>query len=213
MKAYLITPCLILLSILFSSCVRNSSPAIYEKIDLLPAPSGNLPAKEIMDLQGITSIRFVSYDSVVSSQKHDTAFNPTFEYYIDEKRVKIIQYNPLTITVFAFEYNIAWNYYDGKYSYMNIPNVFAAYSLSVKEQLGSWLNDSWQFLYSESLDGKQCQVFGDNSGLTEWVWTKYRLPIQKKRVGSGDIYQITYTKKMDIEINKDFPDSIFIMKN
>jgi hypothetical protein len=198
-----------LTAIICFSCKQTTTP-LEEPIS---APSRNLPASEIMKLQGITSIHYVDYDSVVVNGNSDSGFVAFFENFIDSSRMKMIQYYLGTpnwnITVYDLNIDTAWNYYSGQLTYPQLPDLQLAFEMNIQAYLGSWLQGPFTFLRTEYICDKLCNVFTDSTGYQEWVWTKYRLPIQRRVESYYDIHQITVFQKRAIEVNIQFSNSIF----
>lgn len=192
------------------SCEQSTS--LYP--EPIAAPSRSLPGREIMKMQGITSIHYIDYDSVVVNGSSDKAFAPYVEYHIDTTRCRIDQYYLGTphwnTTVYDLGQFIAWNYSSGTLTYPQLPDLRAACESSFQARLGSWLNSPIEFVGTEYIGGKFCNVFRDSTGRQEWVWIEHRLPIQRRResVNRG-IHQITVEQKRQIEINGQFQDSLF----
>ncbi|MGH7595356.1 MAG: hypothetical protein ACREOI_03345 [bacterium] len=167
-----------------------------------------------MNIQGITSIHYIDYDSVVVNGRSDKAFVPYFEYHIDTARFKIDQYYLGTphwnTTVYDLGKFVVWNYYSGTLTYPQLPDLRAAFESNIQARLGSWLKGPIEFVGTEYIGGKFCNVFRDSTGLQEWVWIEHRLPIQRRResVNRG-IHQITVEQKRQIEINGQFQNSLF----
>ncbi len=189
----------------FSSCNSPTGPDNFP----MPAPSRDLSAHEIFAAEGITSIHFVVYDSVVVNGQSDSSFAPIFEVYFDSTHEKFMQY-PSNITVYDLKKGIAWNDYEGHLTYPQLPNLDTAYNQDVQAYLGSWFTQSPPFLKTEVILGKVCNVFGDSGGYREWVWVDHRLPIQR---GGGtvhyDVTQTTVTQYRVLEVNVPFSDSLF----
>ena len=76
--------------------------------------------------------------------------------------------------------------------------------------IAGWLSPSAKFIGTEIVEGKLCDLFEDSSGTKEWVWQRYRLPIQ--RIGStcnkGACATVVQQKR-NIEVNVPFADSLF----
>ena len=211
MKRKILHIIFITFTILFlSTCKLPVSP--YE--ETISAPSRNLSAGEIMKLEGITSIHYIDYDSVVVNGHPDSGFVANFEYFIDTSRMKMIQYYLGTpnwnITVYNLNNDSAWNYYSGQLTYPQLPNLQLAFNQNIQAYLGSWLKDPITFLRTEYIGDKLCNVFTDSTGSQEWIWIKYRIPIQRRVEGSYDnLHQISVVQKRNIEINEQFSNSIF----
>ena len=200
----------------FISCDQATSPPKKPLLkEPISAPSRELPAREIMKLERITSIHYIDYDSVVANGHSHSGFVADFEYFIDTSRVKMIQHYPgipnfFNTTVYNLADNTAWNYYSGQLTHPQLPNLQLAFNMTIQACLGGWLKGPITFLGKEYIGDKLCNVLTDFSGLQEWVWVKYRIPIQRRVAGSYDnIYQISVVQKRNIEINVQFPDSIF----
>lgn len=207
-KANSIFPVLLIINLMFffNSCEQLTEPIM--------AHSRNLSAIEIMNSEGISSIHYIEYDSVVVNGIPTREFTLSFEYYIDTLHYKIIQYNldnqNFNTTVYDLRKNIAWNFYSSKLTYLDLPNLPEAYEIDVKAALGSWLRDHIKYLGTATINEKLCDVFEDSTGYKEWIWKKYKLPIQRRRNSQYDnLYQITVTQKRDITINHKFPDITF----
>lgn len=198
-----------LTTIICVSCKQSTIP-LEERIF---APSRNLPASEIMKLQGITSIHYVDYDSVVVNGDPDSGFIAFFENFIDSSRMKMIQYYFGTpnwnITVYDLNIDSAWNYYSGQLTHPQLPDLQLAFDMNIQTYLGSWLQGPITFLHTEYIGDKSCNVFTDSTGYQEWVWTKYRLPIQRRVESYHDVHQISVMQKRGIEVNIQFSNSIF----
>ena len=198
--------------LVISSCNKINSP--LNETPIAP-PSASLPYQQIMKLQGISSLHYVLCDSVVvNGVPKDSSLVPIDEYYVDSMHVKLIQYyfdnHYWNVTVYDLRKNIVWNYYSGKVTYPQLPNWPVAFEQSVQSCLGSNLRSSPVFLRTEYVDTRLCNVFTDSTGLQEWVWPEHLLPIQQRGFGSQrSIYQISTTRKIIIDINVPFADSIF----
>ena len=79
----------------------------------------------------------------------------------------------------------------------------------MQASLGSWLIGDPHFLRNEYINGKLCSVYEDSTGYQEWIWVKYKLPIQRRSYLYYDVQQITVLQKRIIEINSVIPDSIY----
>ena len=193
----------------FYSCEESTDPIQ----DPIQAPSRNLSAQEIMSIQGISSIHFAKYDSVIVNGNSYDHFVPSFEFHIELNRMKMNQYYLGTpdwnITVYDFNKDSVWNYYSGQLTFPQIPDLRFTIDSYIQSQLGSNLKGSINFLRTEYIDDKLCNVFSDSTGYIEWVWTKYRLPVQYRVESYHDVHQIGVVQKRDIEINVEFPDSLF----
>jgi len=198
-----------LTSIFCFSCKQSTSPSE----EPVSAPSRNLPASEIMRIQGITSIHYVDYDSIVVNGVSDSGFVANFEYFIDYNRMKLIQYYLGTpnwnTNVYDLKKDSAWNYYSGQLTYPQLPNLQLAYDENIQAYLGSWLKGPSTFLRTEYIGDKLCNVFSDSTGYQEWVWTKHYIPIQRRGESNYDVHQISVVQKRNIDINLQFSDSIF----
>jgi hypothetical protein len=173
-------------------------------------PSRDLSPQEILGMEGIHSIHYTEYDSVVVNGHVYGPSTPSIEMYLDSTHKKVIQYHPLNITVYDLGEHLVWNYYDGQLTYPQLPNVQAAYDQDIQANCGSWLTGPYSLLQQEMLGDKLCDVFIDSAGRQEWVWIDHRLPIQRRRTGAYDnLYEITVTQKRGIEVNRHFPDSLF----
>ncbi len=155
----------------------------------------------------------MEYDSSVVNGYPDSSFVPASEIYIDSCRCKISNYSSYNkswnTTVYDLRKNIAWDYSDGRFSYQQLSDLPTAYEQRVQWALGSSLNNAIKGVGRELVDGKQCDVFEDAAGYREWVWTKFRLPLQKRTVSNYDVYQIGVIRKHIIDINQPIPDSVF----
>jgi hypothetical protein len=198
-----------LIVFIFNSCEQSTIPLE----DLTTAPSRTLSAREIMSVQGITSIHYVDYDSIIVNGKSDNSFSPTNEYYIDTCHYKSIQYyldnHNWYTNVYDLCKNIVWNYYNGVLTYPQLPNWPAAYENAIKSAMGSWLEGPTTFLGTELIDDKLCNVYRDSSGYQEWIWIKYKLPIQRRAEAQIDVHQINLVRKEVIEINQNIPGNIY----
>lgn len=197
-------------AISFYSCDDTASL----KEEPFTAPSRDLSAKEIMKTQGITSIHYIDYDSSIVNDESGGSSIASFEYYIDTCHFKGIQYLPegwdSNIAVYDLKKNIAWNFTNGKLSYDETPSCQYYYNLGVKNSLGSRLEKPAYFSGVEVINGNYCNIFKDSNGFTEWIWTKYNLPIQQRRESHNSIFkQITFVQKRIVEINLSFPDTVF----
>ena len=193
----------------FNSCENPASPSE----DLAIPPSRSLTSTEIMKIQGITSLHYVEYDSIIVNGISSDSFSQAYEYYLDTSHYKFIQYyldnHNWNTTVYNISTNIAWNYYNGQLTYLQLPNWPAAYEQSIQSCLGSSLKEPIIFLRTEIIDGKVCDVFKDSTGYQEWVWVKYKLPIQSRREGQYDVYQISVVRKTIMEVNQTIPGNVF----
>jgi hypothetical protein len=195
--------------IICNSCKQTTSPSETP----VSAPSRDLPAREIMKIQGITSIHYVEYDSIVVNGTPYRGFLASHETYFDSSRMKQIQYilgTPnMNITVYDLNKDSAWNHYSGQLTYPQLPNLRLAFEENIQSSLGSRLKGPITLMRSEYLGDKLCNVFTDSTGYQEWVWIKHRLPIQHRSEAHYDVYQISVVQKRNIEINYLLPNSIF----
>ncbi len=194
----------------FFNCKQSTSPSELP----VSAPSRNLPASEIMKLQGITSIHYVDYDSVVINGDPDDGFVANCEFFIETNRMKMSQYYLGTpnwnTTVYDLNKDSAWNNYSGQLTFPQYPNLQVAFDMNIQAYLGSWLKDPITYLGTEYVGDKLCNVFKDSTSYQEWVWIKHRIPIQRRREGShNNIHQISVSQKRNIEVNVQFSNSIF----
>jgi hypothetical protein len=199
---------------MFTSCRRSSPSEPLQNQALTTPPSDTLPPQQLMSILGIYTLHYVEYDSVIVNGVSDSAFYPMNEIYLDTCHYKMIQYFGDNLnwntTVYDVRKNIAWNYYNGQLTYMQLPNWPTAFVQSIQGALGSWLKGPITFLRTESVDGRLCNVFTDSTGLQEWIWPKYLLRIQNRSVGSQrGIYQIGYVRRRQIEVNISIPDTVF----
>jgi hypothetical protein len=202
--------CVIVFSLI--SCKQSATES--EIGQPVRAPERSLSASAIMKLQGISSIHYVEYDSVIVNGDIIYPFAPSFEYFIDTCRIKMMQYyfdDPLwNVTVYDINKNIAWNKYSGILTYLQLPNWPAAFEQEIQANLGSNLKGDVKYIGRKYLGDKLCDVFEDSTNYQEWVWIKYRLPIQYIRISTNrNITQTAYVQKRNIEINKKFPDDTF----
>jgi hypothetical protein len=199
----------ILLVLSLSACKQATTPSMYQPVS---APSRTLSAIEIMSIEGITAIRYILYDSTVYiGSRSDSTFIPIAEFLIDSKHIKETDYNgDKRITVYDLRNNIAWNYYSGQLTYLQLPNWPTPFEEGIQNCLGSWLQGPSRFLHTEYIDNKLCNVFSDSLGNQECVWIDHCLPIQEwifaRTLTSSRI--ITVRKRI-IGINISFPDSLF----
>lgn len=206
-------PLILILSVLLLSCEDSTTPTAttYNPVS---APSRNLPAYEIMRLEGITSIHFTEFYHATVNGHADTGFTPYFEYHIDTLRTRMNQYYLGTpdwnISVYDLRKGIAWNYYSGSVTYPQLQDLRRAYEQDVQAYLGGWLSEIQTYVRTEYIDDKLCDVFTDSTGTLEWVWREYRLPVQRRlETTYKNIHQITYRLKKEMQINIVFPDSLF----
>lgn len=198
--------------LVFLSCNQTTSPVTQIPI---AAPSVALPYTEIMRLQGIHSLHYVVCEStVVNGVSMDQSYTPVGEYFLDSTRVKFMQYyldnHYWNVTVYDLRKNIAWYYYSGQLTYLELPTWPAAFTQTLQSCLGSCLASSQRFVGTEYVDNKLCNVFRDLTGYQEWVWQDHLLPLQQRATGSQQgIYQIGTTRKIIIDINDPFDDSVF----
>jgi hypothetical protein len=195
--------------LLVNACQHSTNPSDI----IVEAPSRNLSSSEIMRIQGIASVHYVNYDSIIVNGKSDTEFHPMNEYYIDTCHCKHIQYyfsnHNWNTTVYNLCDNTAWNYYNNQLAYLQLPNWPAAYEMAIQSALGSWIKEPAKYLHSEFIDGKYCNVYEDSTGYQEWVWIKYKLPIQRRVESHHDVHQIGIVRKRIIEINQPIPSSVY----
>lgn len=204
--------CLLVIPVL--SCNETTTQANLHSGAPIAAPSGTLPANEIMKQQGISSIHFVEYDSVTVNGKSTGPFSPSSEYYLDSGHVKTISFpfedNNRNITVYDISRNIAWNYASGYLTYLQLQNWFAAYEQEIRLRLGSWLGSNVKYIRRDYFEDKLCDIFEDSEGYQEWIWTRYRLPIMRIKSSYYDyLSQTSYRQMRNIEINATLPDSLF----
>ena len=198
--------------LVFLSCNQTTSPEM--QVPIAP-PSVALPYIEIMKLQGIYSLHYVVCEStVVNGVPTNESYTPVGEYFLDSTRVKFIQYyldnHYWNVTVYDLRKNIAWNYYAGQLTYLGLPNWPAAFTQTLQNCLGSSLASIQTFVGTEYVDNKLCNVFRDLTGYQEWVWQDHLLPLQQRASGSQrGISQIGTTRKIIIDINVSFDDSVF----
>jgi hypothetical protein len=181
----------------------------------ISAPSRDLPAREILAREDIFSIHFFLYDSTVVENRTYSPFRLSFEYYIDTNHLKIVQYYQgeyrWNISVYNLSKNQSWNYFEGKLTFGTVPDLNRAYETTVQGLLGSLLKPPIKYLRTERITDMLCDVFSDSSGREEeWVWPLHNLPIQRRRAGGSEVFQITTEQWRDLEINIAFPDSVFL---
>ncbi len=200
---------------LFSVCMQSCAPLSFATSDHVPAPSIKLPCDEILRLQGITSIHFVEYDSVIVNG-NPSEFTPSEEYYLEKtrsKRVRFITKQPWLTDVLDLNAQLSWHYDSNiqKLTYNKQNNLSTICDDPIRFELGSFLKPPVRYLRTEYIINKLCDVFTDTTGALEWVWTEHRLPIQRLSAGSPDmnVYVIGIKQMRQIEINVQFPDSLF----
>jgi hypothetical protein len=201
------------------ACKQATSPPINEPpsptpIEPGPAPSRSLPASEIMRMEGITSIHYTLYDSNAYAgayHYHDSTFLPIAEFFLDSVDLREKEYyGDYRVTVYDLRKNVAWNYYAGQLTYLQLGDLNQVLGQAVQNCLGSWLQGPLSFVRTEYVDNKFCYVYNDSLGNQEWDWTEHRLPIQTRSTGIDLIYTLTTTTRLHIiDINKVFPDSLF----
>ena len=195
---------------IFNSC-ESTSPAPYDDLAILP--SMTMPSKEIMQIQGIKNIHYVDYDSVIVNGQIVNSFSPTDEYYLDSCHYKIMQYyldnHNWNTTVYNLCNGTGWNYYSGVVNSLQNIYLAAAYEQAVQSALASWLKGPRHFWGTEYIDGKLCNVYTDSTGYREWIWIKYKLPIQRRNEGSYDVHEIGVVRKRAIEINQPIYSNVF----
>ena len=191
---------------LFASCENSTGPSPVQ----VTAPSRTDSARDILAAQGIQTIHFLEYDSVVVNGQSQGPFSLSQEIFLDTSRVKIVDAGS-TVATYDLKKGVAWNYENGQLTYMQLPDLQAAYNGIVQALMGSGLRQPVRFLRNEELDGKLCSVFEDSTGLQEWIWNLYKLPIQRKTSGSSDanVYVTSIVQRRDIQINVPLSDSIF----
>ena len=199
--------------VILTSC-KDSPTTIGSTNSPISAPSRNLPATEIMKLEGITSMHFTEYYHVTVNGHADTGFTAQFEYHIDTLHLRMNQYYLGTpnwnISVYDLRNDIAWNYYSGQLTFPHLPDLRRAYEQDVQAFLGGWLSNTQSYVRAEYVNDKLCDVFTDSTGTLEWVWREHRLPIQHRIESTyNNIHQITYRQNRDIQLNITFPDSLF----
>lgn len=182
------------------------------------APAKTLPAREIMRLQGLNSIHFAIYDSSIVNG--DIYYAPAgySEYYIDTSRIKIIEYNQASgsrnIRVYDMNKGIVWKSINGKVENLSISMEYISelYRTEIQPVLGNGLEGPLNFTGQGHIENMRCNIFEDTRGFQEWVWINHRLPVRYIRTWNYDnISQTTYIQIRDIEVNKKFSDSIFVL--
>jgi len=169
------------------------------------APDRNLPARDILRIEGITSIHYIFYDSTTYSGNQ--APIPIGEYLFDSCHAKIIEYfadnHYWNVTVIDLRNHSTWNYYSGVVTYSQTDDVNASYEQFVQSALGSFLKGQPNYLRTEYLGDKLCDVYTDSTGYTEWVWIQHRLPIQRQ----ANCCQIASLREIELDVR--FADSLF----
>ena len=131
----------ILIIVAFESCQRSTT--INQPEQSLTIVSHDLPAYEIMKMQGITSLHYVLYDSSAKGSPLDSSFYPLDEYFIDSNHVESIEYFGNNhygyVSVFDLRKNVAWYYLNGQVTYMDSLNLPAAVEQGIQSSLGSFL--------------------------------------------------------------------------
>lgn len=180
------------------------------------APEKTLPVREIMHLQGITSIHFAIFDSSIVNGHYYYPPAGYSEYYIDTSRIKIIKLKPESpfrnIAVYDVNKGIAWKSTDGKVENLSLGMNYIAlfYGTEAQAVLANGLEGPVRFTGQGYMEDKLCDIFEDTSGVQEWVWVKHRLPVQYIHSWSYDnIGGTEFTKMRNIEINEEFQDEIF----
>jgi hypothetical protein len=193
----------------FNSCKNPTTPSE----EMVTPPSRSLSSTEIMRIQGIASLHYVEYDSTIVNGVSSDSFSQANEYYLDTCHYKFMQYyldnHNWNTTVYNVSTNNAWNYYNGQLTYLQLPDLPSVYEQSIQSCLGSSLKEPVTFLGTEIIEGKTCNVFKDSTGYQEWVWIKYKLPIQSRRSGQHDVYQISVIRKNIIEVNQPITGNVF----
>jgi len=194
------------MALLIDACVNST----HIMTEVVFPPSRDLSAREILTKEGIHSIHYMDYDSVVVNGESDKSFALTFEFFFDSTHEKCIQYGPLNITVADLANHTGWNYIYGHLTYPHLA-LQAMHDQDIQAYLGSWLEQPYSLLRRDTLGDKICNVYTDRRGYQEWVWLDHGLPIQRRRAGGmQNVYQITTTQKRNIEVDVSFPDSIFV---
>jgi hypothetical protein len=172
----------------FNSCRHSTDP---NEDNYLPSPYISHSADEIKGIERISTIHFV----VVNNS--DTM---SVEYYIDTNRIKIIANDGTMRVLYA---HTGWYYYSHQVTYETWHTNI--YDQNVQELLGSYIKEPIQRIGLATLDDKNCEIITDSTrSLEEWIWIDHRMPIQEEFIDNGYI-----TKKIIIEVNQLFPDSLF----
>jgi hypothetical protein len=198
------------------SCKLSPSQPYNYPWEPEPAPENTLPANKIMRLQGIASIHCIICDSSIVNGHTENASVAKTEYYIDQSRLKKIQYvagnSGRNITVYDIGKKLSWESTSGKAANINtdIEYIKNAYNHEIRQILGSQLEEPLQYVGKENMGSILCDVFEDKSGFQEWVWHNYLLPVQYKRAWNYDnLCKRTFLQMRNIDLNQKFPDSIF----
>ncbi len=171
--------------LLFNSCDQSIEPR-YSSYNPVLAPAQELPVKEIMKSEGITSIHYNEYDSLIV-YGIPRELRPLNEYYIDTLKFVKIELVTSDTTVYDLVY---------------FP---LSYQQEVQKALGSWLKNPIKYLGAERLDEELCYSFTDITGYQEWVWDKNRVPVLRRLLRhNNDGDAVTILIKRDIILNQNF---------
>jgi hypothetical protein len=185
-----------------SSCKQSTSPNDKEKY--LSPPSQKTSADEIKSIEGINTIHIVE---VFTTYYNGDTINRYQEYYIDTTRIKIMSYTNRDsiqlIEVSDRKNGCLWIYQFGQLSH---PQTTSDYDIYVQGLLGSWLNEPIETIGQTVLDGKSCEIITDSTNLKEWIWADHRMPIQRYSYANNRGFMY---KKIQMEFNQVFPDSLF----
>ena len=204
--------------LLFNSCKKNVSPISSEQENgIIYPPSKELSVSEILNIQNIHSLHFIQLDSVSINNMAGGEYSISWEIFLDSKHLRTVQYlpdeQPWIVTVIDLkEWNV-WQYSFTINNYIAIPfpDTLLAFESIAKKHITSRLYSGLEGIRYDYFNEYYCHIVSDSLENTEWIWMKYGLPIKWETTFYPDGIKVNAHRKLvDIEINQEFPDSIFI---
>ncbi len=203
---------------LFTGCKINVSPISTEQENkIIYPPSKDLSVSEILKIQNINSLHFIQYDSVSINNRPGGEYSISQEIFLDSKHIRTVQYlpgeRPWIVTVIDLEEWNVWQYSltFNDYIAISFPDTLRAFEVISKKHITSRLYPGLKSIRYEYLDEYYCHLVSDSLKNIEWIWLKHGLPVKWETTFYQDGIKVNaHGKLVNIEINQEFPDSIFI---
>jgi hypothetical protein len=198
----------------FFSCEKDISSVSDKNIPF--PPDKNLSVSDILKYQKIESLHFTQWDSISINNKPDDGYSIAWEVYLDSEHIRSVQYytdgRPWIITVIDLEKWNTWQYdlMLKVYDKIQFPDTIMAFENITKRHLISRLTSNLESIKYIYLGNYYCHLVKDSLENVEWIWTEHGLPIKWETTNYPDGIKVNAHRILkDIEINKDFPDSLF----
>ena len=208
----------ILFFLLLISCERSFSPIVNDSQDeILFAPDKDLSVAKILQLQKISTIHFVQWDSVIVNDNIPTEAHIGYELFLDNQHLKTIQFfpdnEPWIQTIIDLENWDVWQYNlkSNTFIELSFPDTLLAFELISKRYIASKLYSECESVRFDLFYDNKCHVVSDSLGNIEWIWVNHGLPIKWQITNEYDGLTVEVNRELrEIDINLVFPDSLFI---